>query len=287
MFNLLNSCMHKYLLSVSLKVAVVFSLVSGLICGLFLHKTGLISISDLFSVCPIAISIVTIIVNLCKEHEYGTFRNKVTAGHTKGRIFLSELLVSFLTSAVIYMLFAVGFAAAASKYVFKIRSAVLLRIPILMFISCLGISAMAVMIGSLSKTRTSALIMSLAAIFVMFVAAELIDSFLFQHELETEILSNAGVNPITGEAPVDPFTGVTPEANKYVPKSVINAFKFAYALNPLGALDLYANEIIPYLDGELPSQINLYPRSLPRISLLLLIGLSAVGWAAFRKKDLD
>lgn len=288
MYNLLNACVHKYLKSTSARIILAVSFASGLACGFLFQPNS--SESMMLAAAPVIISVALVVMNISKEWEFRTFANKLIIGHTKEKIFFSELIVALAAGAAVYALFGVGFAAASPKTVFGPRWSAILRISALMALAGLSLCAMAAVISFICKTHNSAMILSLAAIFVMFFVSEQLYEFIFINETRSEVYesyySNAVADPVTGKY-VDPTTGIAVEKEDYVPTRVIKLAKAAYELNPIGALDLYINEIFPYLDGELPDQYNLYPRSLPLCSAGLTAMFAAFGALAFRKKDVN
>ena len=274
MFSLIYSCTKKYLASAELKIGLAAALAAGIICGI-LFRPGSDS-AMIVATAPVIISVAVAVMNITKEWEYRTFANKLIVGHTKVKIFFSELLVALAAGMAVYALFGIGFAAASPKTVFVPKWPAIFKISALMTLAGLSLCAMA------------AVILSFAAIFVMFLTSQQIYEFVFSNEIRSEIYENyyssLSPDPVTGEY-VDPLTGTRVEAEDYVPTRVIKLAKAAYALNPIGAFDLYANELFPYLEGSRPDEWSRYPRSLPLCSLGLTAALTVLGALTFRNKD--
>lgn len=286
MFNLMNACFKKYLLSAAFRISAAVSLIAGVICGV-LFRAGS-SESLLTASVPVIASVALTVVNISKEWEYRTFANKLTVGHTKGKIFLSELGVALAADAAVYLLFGLGFAAAVPKNVFGIKSTALIRIPAMMMFAGLSLCAMSAAVSFMFKSHNSALIISFAAIFGMFAASEMLYTFIDTNEYRAmfyeQFMSNSVADPESGDR-TDLITGIAVKEEDYAPNGFVKLAKTAYALNPIGALDLYSDEIRPYLDGGMPGQYDLYPRSLPLYSLFLIALFTAAGYAAFSGKN--
>lgn len=286
MFSLIYSCTKKYLASAELKIGLAAALAAGIICGI-LFRPGSDS-AMIVATAPVIISVAVAVMNITKEWEYRTFANKLIVGHTKVKIFFSELLVALAAGMAVYALFGIGFAAASPKTVFVPKWPAIFKISALMTLAGLSLCAMAAVISFACKSHNPAMILSFAAIFAMFLTSQQIYEFVFSNEIRSEIYENyyssLSPDPVTGEY-VDPLTGTRVEAEDYVPTRVIKLAKAAYALNPIGAFDLYANELFPYLEGSRPDEWSRYPRSLPLCSLSLTAALTVLGALTFRNKD--
>lgn len=291
MFRLINVCTKKYLSSAAFKIGSALSFAAGLVCGLPFRRGADSAVSSsamIAAAAPVIISIAIIVLNITKEWEFRTFANKLAVGHTKVKIFFAELFVALLAGAAVYALFGAGFAAASPKTVFGPRLVPILRISAQMALVGLSLCTMAAVISFICKTHNSALILSIAAIFVMFFISEQLYDFIYRNEINSQIYENyyssVAADPLAGKY-TDPMTGIAVERADFVPMRTVNLAKAAYALDPIGAFDLYANELYPYLDGGVPDRYCLAQRWLPLCSAGLIAALAGLGALAFRKKD--
>lgn len=286
MRNLVFACFKKYLASAEFKIGSVISLAAGVICGLIFKNSA--SSAALAAVAPAAISVAAAVINIAKEWEFRTFANKLIIGHTKVKIFFSELIAALSAGAAIYALFGAGFAAASPKIIFGPNLPAILRISALMALAGLSLCAISSAISFVCKTHNSALVISFAAIFILFFLSEPLSEFVYSNEIQSRIYesyySGLAADSASGGY-IDPATGIELAAADYVPTRVIKLAKAAYAVNPIGALDLYANELLPYLEGGRPDPWSRYPRALPLCSFGLIAAAAGFGAAVFHKKD--
>ncbi len=102
MSKLLHAGFCRYMHSTLFWVCFSLSLISGLFCG-FLYDFD----SSLY-LLPILISAVLISLTIGQEFSDGIFRNKIARGHTKGKIFLSEAILSLAAVTLVDLMHTFG-----------------------------------------------------------------------------------------------------------------------------------------------------------------------------------
>lgn len=296
MYNLLRACSWKYIKSAAFWVSLISAAICGALCWPSHGFDTFIDISDMLSAVVYVICAAMISLNVGKEYSDGTFRNKITVGHTKAKIFLSEMFVGLTACALVYLVFAASFSAVCAGRVFNIAPAVLVRIPTAILLGSLGLSAMFVLISMLCSNKSVALIVSLVTLLVMVIAVDMAGTALWRSEMHTEkYIPHVVIDEITGEPILDPANGgyiiVTDKDPEYIDPNYISEPTRAmltaiYDVLPTGAIDQYVAEIYPYFEGKFPNQYDLYPRYLPYVSAAVLAVLIFAGAMLFAKKDI-
>ena len=296
MYNLLRACSWKYIKSTAFWVSLIGAAICGVLCWPSHGLDTFIDVSDVLSAVVYMICAAMISLNVGKEYSDGTFRNKIIVGHTKAKIFLSEMLVGLAACALVYLVFAVSFSAVCAERVFGIKSEALIRIPMAILLASLGLSAMFVLISMLCSNKSVALIVTLVTLLVMVIAVDMAGTALWRSEMHTEkYIPHVVMDETTGEPIIDPTNGgyvlVTDNDPKYIDPNYISeptraVLTAIYDVLPAGAIDQYVAEIYPYFEGKFPNQYDLYPRYLPYVSAVVLAVLIFAGAMLFAKKDI-
>lgn len=291
MGKLLRSGLWKYIKSAVFWVSLIGAAVCGALCWLTRQLDTFIDVSDVLSIVVYVICAAMLSLNIGKEYSDGTFRNKIIVGHTKTKVFLSEMIIGLAACALVYLVFALSFSAACTERIFSINPMVLIRIPMSILLASLGLSAMIVLISMLCSNKSVAFIVALTLLLVMAIVVDVAGTVLWRSEMHTEkYIPHVAIDEITGEPIIDTITGefvmVTEVDPNYISDPTRAVLTAIYDILPAGALDQYVSEVRPYFEGSIPNQYDLYPRRLPYISAAVIVFLISAGAILFAKKDI-
>lgn len=116
MAKLLRAVIRRYLHSITFWIAM---LLMGTIAFISGNQTKKFAFNDFYAVLSFVINAIAILLLSGREHGDGGFRNKVICGHTKGTIFLSEMILGIGTSLVFGIVFFAIFLGI-NHYVFTV-----------------------------------------------------------------------------------------------------------------------------------------------------------------------
>ena len=131
-----------------------------------------------------------------RENDEGIFRNKVIAGHTKGQIYISELILGVGTCLILFLLFAAVFIAF-NWYVFtKASSSVLIRIFIDSMLVNICFAVILVTLSCIITKRYITAIVNitlvLALIFGTYTVQSIVeqDEYFIEYEYEDKVVTD-------------------------------------------------------------------------------------------------
>lgn len=244
-----------------------------------------------------------------REYADGTIRNKIIAGKTKATIYFAQITLSFITSTIFIGAFFIPFIAiAATTMAVNIPLAVILSSSAGFLISIFVWAILFTVVSMLISSREIAAIVNLALFFALMMSAYQINDSLGQQEY---------MGTFTTDTPVQ----MTPEEVKqaveetfedsyyteYNDDGVVTYLKLLQSqeevlnpqyidepfrtmlqtieyLLPYGQLNAYVSTLTSYMyaysEEDVPFQL------FPLYSLCMLALLIAIGFFAFRKKDL-
>lgn len=297
MAKLLRAGIRRYLHSIVFWLAFIATAAIACICATEAKKYG---VEDIHAVIGFLINAILIVMLVGREYSDGGFRNKVINGHTKGNIFISELILG----VGIVLLFSITFFAiffAITNYVFTVFPTVLI---LKMFFDCvltqLAFTAVLVTVCCLVSNRTIAAIASIVLVLVMIFCDTAIRPKLSQPEFI----------PAFSEE----FDTISEQKNPaYVDGVERTILETIYNLSPYGHMKGY----IIFTSDWFKREINngwgengtQYPQTWEDIanqfvaeeiseddhknvennllySAILLLGVSVIGFIGFRKKEL-
>lgn len=183
MRKLLRSGVRRYTHSIIFWLAVVVTMGAAIVCG---SGTRNFYLDDVYAVIALVADAVMISWLVGREYEEGIFRNKVVSGHTKGEIFLSELILGIGACAALYFLFALIFICFNS-YIFGVAPT---GAVVKMLIDCLLVNicyaALLVTTSCLIPHRAIIGIVNILLVFGIAFASYSVQSIAEQEEYWTE-----------------------------------------------------------------------------------------------------
>ena len=239
----------------------------------FEQKTpeGSVLLDDIvFSIIPAIGFISSALISLLLGEEYsdGVVRNKLTVGHRRSHIYLSNLIVctagSFLTLAALFLTGGLlGFALFGG---FTYETGTLFRLFLCSFLLTAALSAIDVLVVMSCQNKAVAAVLSLGLVLVMVFVGSYLDSVLNEPEMQYGVM-------VMHEHSVMEFEDPAPN-----PRYVTGMTRTVMA---------YAEDIIPM--GQ-ALQINNFQLDRcarwPLLSIAVFTAVSALGYAIFKKKDI-
>lgn len=244
-----------------------------------------------------------------REYADGTIRNKVIAGKSKATIYFAQIALSFMTSTIFIGAFFIPFIAmAATTMAANIPLAVILSSSVGFLMSIYVWAILFTVVGMLISSREIVALVNLALVFVIMISAYQIEHSLGQQQFMNSFTSETSVqmNPVEVKQAVEgTFEGsyytdrnedgvvtylklVQSEEELLNPKYIDGSFRtilqtIEYSL-PYGQVNAYVSTLTSYMHpyGEDDVPFHLFPF----YSLCMLALLIAIGFFAFRKKDL-
>ena len=183
MAKLLRAGIRRYLHSIIFWLAFIATAVIAYVCA---TEARGYAVDDMYAVISFVINTILIVMLVGREYSDGGFRNKVINGHTKGSIFISELILG--VGAV--LLFCITFFAiffVITNYIFTVfPTALILK----MFFDCvlaqMAFAAILVTLCCWIPNRTVVAIINILLVFAMFFGSTVIQAQLSQPEFFEE-----------------------------------------------------------------------------------------------------
>lgn len=307
MRNLLAAEFHRIRRDPVSWILAVAALLSGVFFGLLLADGRM---DDVFILPLFVLLGVFISLSLGREFNDGTFRNKLIAGKTKTAVFLSKLLTGMVVSLVFTAAFLLPCATLARSVLSRIPAEALVWMVLGFFLLDLVWAVLFTLVSTLISAKGVAGLVNLALVFALFFAAYELEHVVRQPaELPIETIVEVPMSPEeVAQAKAGSFTGMTSE--KIDENGVVTYYKSVVIEegsmpNPNYVQEPF-NGLLRGLHSSLPSaQTHAYahclnmgfhqswetqelPRlkSYPLYSLSVILLLSAMGLAAFRKKEI-
>lgn len=134
MTKLLRAGIRRYLHSFVFWLAIAVTVVSAVTCGNYARD---FYFEDVYIIIELAAGAAMVSWLVGREYGEGIFRNKIVSGHSKGSVFLSELILGIGACVLMYLLFAVIFLCFNSYVVGAVPTGPASKI----FLSCLFANA--------------------------------------------------------------------------------------------------------------------------------------------------
>lgn len=168
MSKLLRAGFRRYLTSKVYWTMVVATIFFGWLTG---QESELASMDSSTVVIEFALFAIMISWNIGREYEEGIFRNKIIAGHTKAKIFMSELILATGACMSLFVLYTILFAMW-NTYVFNIMPTdALIKSYILMILINVAMITIFVTISSIMSHRALSVTFSIVLLFAMYWSA--------------------------------------------------------------------------------------------------------------------
>ncbi len=206
MSKLLHAGFRRYVCSYVFWLVVVATIAMAVVCSLDARRYGY---DDFYIMITLIANAVMISWLVGREHEEGV-RNKVISGHTKGNIFLAELIIGVVTCVILYLLFAIIFLGINNYIIGYAPNGIAIKIFLCGLVASACAAAILVTISCMLSRRTVIAIVNILLILGLSFAAQTIDDMLscpeyweeYDYEYE-EIVDDKGhvrleVSPVEG-----------------------------------------------------------------------------------------
>ena len=171
MAKLLRAGIHRYLHSIIFWLALIVTAVMAYFCATDARGYA---IDDMYPIIGFVINAIFIIMLTAREYSDGGFRNKVINGHTKGSIFISELILGVVAVLLLCVIFFTIFFVI-NGYIFTVFPTGLI---LKMFFDCilanLAFAAIMITICCLISNKIVAVIINFLLILAMVFGSSII-----------------------------------------------------------------------------------------------------------------
>ena len=278
MNNLLLAGIYRRLKDWLFWIVLGVSLAVGVFFGLNFRSQ---MVFDDFFVMPIfALLGVFIALSIGREYSDGTIRNKLIAGHTKGAIFVSELILNIISCSLIFVVYFGVFICLATYILPAMAFGDAVIVIIGYYLLNISFAVIFTVVSCLIPSRAIGVVVCMLLFVAMMVGSTQISFMLAQPEVTTIEHYDANENLIDTEEHENPaYIG---GAARIILQTLDNAL-------PYGQLDTYLSYMMIYSHSPNPQAVAagyqgvLY--SYPLYSLVLIAVLSGVGLLVFRKRD--
>ena len=280
MNRLLKAALYRLKLQKLFRVLLVASFVCGVVFGIVSVSEN--DLDGLFMAPLFLIMSIYVSLSIGQEYNDATIRNKVIVGHTKGTIFISELIINAFVCLVMMLAFILpAFICCYSALLSNTTMDKMLMTLICLLLASVVYAVIFTLIGCLISQKAIGAILCILIVFAMAFGANRLEFSIFQVE-NIAIEQTNELGEIIGEE-------VIPNPN-YVGGMARQIYMAADSLIPNGQ----ANNLMTYLgitsDNTGNDSAQIFSEEMlpfyPIYSVGLTIILSCVGWFAFRKKEL-
>lgn len=279
MMKLLRAGFRRAFKSVIFWLGLCASLLMGVIAAI--NTRACEYLDDMFIMPFFIILAVVISLMIGTEHSDGAFRNKISAGHSKGSIFLAHFIVSVVFSLVAALLYLGTFSLLMIGHI-RIFPTYALVVSALGFVLVsLSYTAILVSISMMISQRAVSAVVCIILVFATIFSIYVIDDALGQSEyIDITIVLEDGTE-ISNFEQNPRYIGGTP-------RKILENVEL---LIPYGSVIEYADIIDPCfaeynITVELSTEQNTQLKLMPLYSIVLFLAVGALGWLLFRKKEL-
>lgn len=311
MTKLLRACIRRYTHNTIFWIAAVLTIGLGISIA---HGTRMTYYDDALVIAQMLIHAVMISWVVGKEFKEGIFRNKVIVGHSKGSIYISELICGVGIAFVLYFLCAVIFVAFNFYEVPLLPASLIVKIFVDYVLLNMCLAAIFVTISCLFSQQAIIAIVNIALVLVMTTASQRLYAELSQPQyLERYETINSEWIDENGNIR---YKEVKVEGSEYYVDNPTyvggvkrDIYDTVYKLSPYGHIiefvyfnmdwhgyEYFLNNPVDGMTGEETWELIIGDNEISdetietfsshlMYSAILLVATSAVGYIGFRKKE--
>ncbi len=297
MIKLMSAGFRRYTQSTLFWICAALSFATGLYGG------SLYEFDAYLYLLPLLICAVLISLSIGREFSSGIFRNKIAAGHTKGKIFLSEAILSLAVATLMDLLHTLGIFLLAHEVIQYVDWKLLVWIRLCVWLTTLAFSAVFVFVScTVSKRAVASIINILLVVFLYIVGFDTVEA-LREPEFNESIhfnINEAGEHvPVVERNPNPKYVGdplrTVMKATEYV-SPFGQYFRCHAVFSPMLNLHFITEDNKPYGTDRYedfiesgrytpPAEEVQAIRSLPCCQIGLMLILLGGGYVIFCKKD--
>ena len=283
MTKLLAAGLWRYWRSSVTWISLGASIFMGVLCGMNINLEESIKV-DYFLFPPLIFAVL-ISLSIGREFSDGTVRNKVIAGHKKGHIFFSELILALGFCSLLWAVFAAIVGMLNRPVLSRSPDDVNADVFIGLYFLSIAFAAMQVLISVLINNKAVVAIVNLLLVLAITLFASSLHSDLRQPKFYRD--PRPSYDAETGEMKME--VKLTENKN-YIDGIRRDVYELVVDILPGGQLIECGAVMDEYRSAENPGQLtdeqydSLHRH--PYYSLALILVLCVSGWLAFSKKDL-
>lgn len=202
------------------------------------------------------------------EYSEGAIRNKISMGHKRTAIYLSNLILTSITSVFAYLLFMLVVGMIGIPLFGGITAPILMLVKVLgcILVAIVAYSSLFTFIAMMISNKTVMAITSIMVVFLMMMGSlTCLDILGMPKTIQTTTILNQETNEFKIEEMPNP---------KYPSATERKVYQTLLDINPAGQMFQLAGRTVPNL------------KALPLYSLGILIVFTGGGLALFKKKEL-
>ena len=279
MSSLLAAGIYRYRKSIMFRMMIAVSLILGLITGMVTDSSTDVEIVyfvGLFLVIAIQISLM-----IGMEFSNGAIRNKMVAGHGKGMVFLSELLLSLISTTLLFAVFYGAFAVFNIQWFDEVDARTIAMVVLCLWLMHLSLSTICTAICFFMPYYTAvAAVLDIVLVLAMVFCCHDLRSKFDRPEYTYSIhFDENGNKTYDNDTPNPKY--IPPDSAKY---ALLHA---AYYIMPHGQLIDHSAAMATIWRNGFPNEKYLDDLKTAPLYSLMTIGIfTAAGLICFRKRNL-
>lgn len=268
MSKLLRSGVHRYAHSIIFWLVVVVNIGAAIVGG---YEARRFYFDDFYFTISQLANAVMISWLVGREYEEGIFRNKVVSGHSKGDIFLSELILGVSACVILYLLYALIFLCFNNYIIGHAPVNISLKVFFGGFLASACTAAILVTISCMISHRAIVSIVNILLVFAMVFVANSLQGELhapeYWEEYEYEEIQYVDEEGNTHYS-LEPIEG-----SEYLVKNE------SYIYSPLRDVLQFTCRILPYTNITDGTSLTIYWFGYEQVSIINRIEGTNVTWA--------
>ncbi len=279
MIKLLRAGYRRYFSNILFWIALVASAILGVASGARLKESAMLD--DMYVTLGFLIFAAFTSLMIGREFTDGGFRNKITSGYTKGKVFFSEYILA-LSACLIFTLVAAGTITLMNPSAYgNILPELLIKSIIGYLLLIVSMVTMIFVVSILISRKAISAVLALLLVIGLYSAAYEIDLALNRPEFQREMVQR--------EDGMWELTEGTEKNLNYIDSPMRENLTFIVNVIPIGQAIQYNEWVAPLFNplniriliGEEEKLLN----TMPFYSLGTTIVLLAGAYVVFRKKD--
>lgn len=305
MSRLLRAGVRRYIHNIVFWLALV---ITGIVAVIGASQARSYYFDDVYCVVEFIIFAVMISWLIGREYEEGIFRNKVISGHTKGQIYVSELILGVGSCLLMFLLFGIIFIVFNSYVFTKVAFGVLAKLFLDVLLVNICFAVILVTLSCIIPKRAIVAIVNIILVLGIIFASYSVKTVVLQEEynLEWEYEEHTVTDEFGTHTNVTRIEGSEYKVKNpdYIDGPVRTVFETLYDILPYGHITQYialTNDWFGYyrdspgvdITGETSSKdLTVTKDDITEINCNLIWSviingvICAIGYTCFRKKEL-
>ncbi|MBQ3489937.1 MAG: hypothetical protein IJA86_05055 [Clostridia bacterium] len=279
MMKLLRAGFRRYFKNILFWISLTVSAVIGLASGKSAYDNAMVD--DIYVIIGFIVFAVLIALMVGREFSDGGFRNKITLGHTKGKIFISEYIVALCVCLILFFISAGFFILLNISNMKKILPELLTKASIGYILFTISMITIIFTTSVLISRKAITVVTTLILVLGLYIVACELDTALSIPEYQ-QVIDWVDGKPVLTQEYV--------KSKNYIDSPMRENLIFLFNIIPSGQSIQYykmikpllnPNNIIIFISEEKMQLLN----TLPYYSAGTILTLLSGAYIAFRKKD--